>query len=689
MTNSPSLLSCVCLLAIGASAQTAPRLAAPADAVIVLDLPIGTPDTLRVQWTHAGEDFVVDLRRQSVRDAAFTVVVADGPQRATIAAPPVCTYRGTREGRPDTMVAASLSDGALTAALYAADGTAWFLQPTGDAARLHRMDRAAPLPPGSCGTITATPSLPPGGPLTTTGGLRIAQLAFDADHDYYLFKGASVAAVVAAIEAALNASNVVYERDVDISHRITQILVRTSEPDPYDGNDAGVILDAFRAEWNANQTAVVRDAAHFVTSRAMGNILGLAWVGVICSPDFGYGLSRFGTGFGTDVSVLTHELGHNWSAPHCLDACDVMCGCGAQSGFGPNDQVQIETYRDTRPCLGSLYAELVAHYRLDEQSGNITVDATGNGHDVDLRGGPGLNQPGAGSGTATAARFDGLDDRGATPAAPMLDRLTSNFSVTAWVRPDTLTGVQRVFGNINVWAVGFDEGRPVVTFRGAYNRRSTSLINAGVWTHAAFVVDENQFATFYLDGVNIGTVSPPGITPLASTGWFLGARSDTSQLFRGLLDDVQIYDGMLTDAQVAFLHSRPGATICAPITESYGSGLAGQYQVPTLRLEGLPLAGTRVDLRVTNSGNPQSRPAALLVGPSAASIPFFGGTLLVDPAGASVLPFTLLPIEGRLSLQMPRRGTTCGDAFLQAVEVDAGAPLGLSFTPGLRVRVGG
>jgi len=688
MKNTSIILLYLCLPLLGADPPAQSRSAA--EPVFSLDLPTDPPDSFRVHWTHAGEDFVVDLRRRSLRAATFSVVAADGARRTTLTAPPVCTYRGTRVGHPGTVVAASLFDTELTAALYAADGRAWFLAPAGDGPHRHRFGPGPVLPHGFCGTRAIATDAPGGAPQLITGGYRIAQIAFDADHDYYRYKGASVAAVVAAIEAAMNASNAVYERDVDISHRITQIVVRTSEPDPYDGNDAGVILDAFRAEWNANQTAVVRDTAHFVTSRAMGNILGLAWVGVICNRDLGYGLSRFGTGFGTDVSVLTHELGHNWSAPHCLDACDVMCGCGAESGFGPNDQAQIEAYRDTRTCLGSLYPELVAHYRLDEPGGTVAADATGNGHDATLSGAPLLNRPGAASGTGSAVHFDGQDDRGATPAAPMLDRLSNNFSLAAWVNPDTLTGVQRIFGNVNVWAAGFDQGQPSITFRDVWSRRSTARINAGIWTHVAFVVDEDQFVTFYVDGINVGTITPVAIATLPSTGWFLGARSHTSQLFSGLLDDVQIYDGVLSDAQIAFLHARPGATICAPRTETYGTGLAGARSVPTLELHGLPLVGASVDLRVTNSGDLQARPAALLVGPAAANIPFFGGTLLVDPLGASVLPFTLLPIEGRLSLQMPRdRSTICGDAHLQAVEVDAGAPQGLSFTPGLRVRVGG
>jgi hypothetical protein len=686
MSRFRNLVGVALLAGTALPAQTRPSIDATEASRHALELPADPPETFRIRWTHAGEHFVVDLWRHRVRAATFAVVADDGTHRTVVPAPPPLTYRGSVAGRPELTVAGSLRDGGLTALVVAADGASWTLQPLDG--KVHRFAPSAALPPGACGTRADRPPPAAGGPQLTTGGQRIAELAFDVDHDYFVFRGSSVAAVVAAIEAATNAANAIYERDVDITHRLTQIVIRTSEPDPYDGNDAGALLDAFRIEWVTNQSAVRRDIAHFVTSRPMGNILGLAWVSVVCDPGFGYGLSRFGSDFGQDVSVLAHELGHNWSAPHCLDSgCNLMCGgCHA---FGPITAAQIKAYRDTRTCLSSVYPELIAHYRLDD-AGSTIADASGNALHGAYRGGPAVQQPGAANGTGPSVRFDGIDDRAAIATAPALDRLTQNFSVAAWIKPDRVSGVQRIFGNINVWAVGLDGDRPLVTFRGAWDRRSTARIPAGLWSHVAFVVDEDQRATFHVDGVNVGTIAAAPVVPLPASEWFVGARNDSSQLFAGSIDDLQIYDGVLSDAQVLGLFQDPGSALCRPELEAYGNGLAGGQGVPTLAISGFPLVGANVVLNVTNSTSHLFTPAALFVGAGPASIPLFGGTLLVDPLGAVVLPFSLLPIQGQIPLRLPRaRSASCDEAFLQVVEIDPSAVMGLSFTRGLRVKIGG
>ena len=61
----------------------------------------------------------------------------------------------------------------------------------------------------------------------------------------------------------MNTVNVQYERDVGIKHKITTIIVRTAEPDPYDTvfgpGDCGELLTQFRGEWIANQQEFLVD----------------------------------------------------------------------------------------------------------------------------------------------------------------------------------------------------------------------------------------------------------------------------------------------------------------------------------------------------------------------------------------------------------------------------------------------
>jgi len=83
--------------------------------------------------------------------------------------------------------------------------------------------------------------------------------------------------------------------------------------------------------------------------------------------------------------------------------------------------------------------------------------------------------------------------------------------------------------------------------------------------------------------------------------------------------------------------------------------------------------------------------AELFVGTATASVPTrAGGTLLVGDLLA-VVPFVLLPATPTsFPFAVPFDPALCGfHLYLQALELDAGAAHGLSFTPGLELDFGG
>ena len=91
-----------------------------------------------------------------------------------------------------------------------------------------------------------------------SGPISIANLAVDADYEYYLDYGSAVSD---RIENVINTVNIQYEWEVGITHSITTILVRTSVNQPYTSTDATTLLNQFRSEWNSNQAGVDRDVA--------------------------------------------------------------------------------------------------------------------------------------------------------------------------------------------------------------------------------------------------------------------------------------------------------------------------------------------------------------------------------------------------------------------------------------------
>lgn len=124
----------------------------------------------------------------------------------------------------------------------------------------------------------------------------------------------------------------------------------------------------------------------------------------------------------------------------------------------------------------------------------------------------------------------------------------------------------------------------------------------------------------------------------------------------------------------------------AATSSNYGVGTGGTNGIPTLTASANPVLGTTIQLRASNSlGAPTQ--AALVLGVQDLNLPFFGGTLLVLPL---IAPAISVPVAGaQVPLNVPSDEAACGVAvFVQVLLLDAGAPQGVAFTPGLRLLLG-
>ncbi|MFO0984856.1 MAG: FG-GAP repeat protein [Planctomycetota bacterium] len=136
------------------------------------------------------------------------------------------------------------------------------------------------------------------------------------------------------------------------------------------------------------------------------------------------------------------------------------------------------------------------------------------------------------------------------------------------------------------------------------------------------------------------------------------------------------------DAGATYVFDMPDATWL-----SYGSGWPGTNGVPSFTAAGDPVLCTTVTLNLDNSLGTNTT-AALFIGLAQSDQPtIYGGHLLLVPTTIFLLP---LP-GGGLALpgSLPCDPILCGvSVFLQALEVDAGAAKGISFTPGLQLVLG-
>ena len=135
-----------------------------------------------------------------------------------------------------------------------------------------------------------------------------------------------------------------------------------------------------------------------------------------------------------------------------------------------------------------------------------------------------------------------------------------------------------------------------------------------------------------------------------------------------------------------FAHDRsllpPGAS-----WRNYGAGFAGTLGIPGIASSANPVFGTSITVAVGNS-NGAATLGVLLAGTKSANLPTGkGGTLLV--AWNLLVPIAIAPSGYSLSAAIPNDPALCGvSGFLQAIEVDAGAQYGLSFTQGLELDLG-
>ncbi|MGC6486581.1 MAG: M12 family metallo-peptidase [Planctomycetota bacterium] len=353
---------------------------APPSLLAQFDLDLGTLQSLSLPGTQhdavtttvalGGVRYTVDLALHDVRSPDFQLYERTALGLVPLPRPACVTYRGQLRERPDARVAATVVDGSMEAMIHmpaedpAAPGEVWVVQPVrraqpGARASLHVVYRAADSAalPGECGTDTtgAPTTAPPG----STDFTAVCEIALEADLQFYQWNNSSVTQTQNDVTSVMNQVDFIFDRDVDVTYSVVALIVTTSTV--YTTNDASALLSQFSSYWNSNNGSIQRDVAHLFTGRNLsGSTIGIAYLSVICSQGNGYGLSQsdFTNNFNRRVGLTCHELGHNFSAPHCNgnNPCYIMCsGLGGCSNnvtlFGPSAAAQIDGYAHNSPCM--------------------------------------------------------------------------------------------------------------------------------------------------------------------------------------------------------------------------------------------------------------------------------------------------------------------------------------------------
>ncbi len=299
----------------------------------------------------------------------------------------------------------------------------------------------------------------------------------------------------------------------------------------------------------------------------------------------------------TTASAPTLFLGMNSTLSHGF--LGEMDEVQIYSGVLSSDEV-LQLYNHPGTVIPDVAASspnggVAAHYDFDEGTA-LAPDVSGNGNNMVYAGNFGGSGPAISSDAVAgpgSVSFDGGSFL--TASSNLLSTLADSFSVSLWVKttqssvadPGFFDAVGIVSADIpggynDLIPIGMDQYGEIVFNTGntaqGYDDEMTSsaTVNDGSWHHIVVTRDQTTGnKNIYIDGTLDSNSPGEGTTDSLSDPVLLtiGAIADASNPdpsspsytslngYDGLIDDIQIYDRVLSSNDVAFLYGHPGQEI--------------------------------------------------------------------------------------------------------------------------------
>ena len=206
--------------------------------------------------------------------------------------------------------------------------------------------------------------------------------------------------------------------------------------------------------------------------------------------------------------------------------------------------------------------ELIVNLPLNEGTGTTAADTAGRARNGQLAGGAGW---GAGRKGGSAVSLDGKSAHVALPADSLAQ--SSDFTVSLWVYWNAAATNTRVFdfGTTDIAYMALiprdSSGRMRFTatrshYFGEQSITASAALPTGRWAHVAVKLMGN-IGKLYLDGVQVGETTGIVVTPFqlgdTTNTWLGRSQYGADPCFNGRLQDLRIYNGALSNAQIAAL----------------------------------------------------------------------------------------------------------------------------------------
>lgn len=240
----------------------------------------------------------------------------------------------------------------------------------------------------------------------------------------------------------------------------------------------------------------------------------------------------------------------------------------AQDKFGesPNSP-------ETKLGLG----QLTTYYRFNEGSGTNTADASGLSPSATLVNGASFTASGK---FANGVNLNGSSQYVALPEGLITD--LGDFTISAWVYQTTRNNWARLFD----FGADTDRYMFLAPYNGSQMRFAISKFTGpgeqqisgpapatGVWSHIAVTLKRNESSgvgKLYLNGLPVGTNSAMTFTPdmigslVNAKNNYIGRSQFADPYLNGRVDDFRIYNGALSDAEIAALYALNPVAPAAP-----------------------------------------------------------------------------------------------------------------------------
>ncbi|MFA6304434.1 MAG: DUF2341 domain-containing protein [Patescibacteria group bacterium] len=201
----------------------------------------------------------------------------------------------------------------------------------------------------------------------------------------------------------------------------------------------------------------------------------------------------------------------------------------------------------------------IGYWKMDEGENKTVYDWSGNAYNgtLSLSGSPATST--AWAAESACKKGHCLDLDGTNDQVTVTDSTGSGLdvsvyaSISAWIKPDTVTGSQYIVDKDQSTAYSLMiSGTSLVGYFdvGGSNSCSGGIVKIGEWQYVSATYDGN-YIHCYINGNEVGkTADTSGAIDVQNTSLYIGSDGGAASYFNGKIDEVKIYNYALSPAQI-------------------------------------------------------------------------------------------------------------------------------------------